>query len=97
MVTPELIKRLFEERREAISNDVSEKRQHDAEMAHIVTAQASTVLTKSDGHEVWGYSILYSIVYCTTVYFSIYGTRDGLCCILWVILDTCIIISYNIG
>ena len=64
MVTPELIKRLFEERREAISNDVAEKRQHDAEMAHIVTAQASTVLTKSDGHEV-GKCIVYSTVYST--------------------------------
>ena len=51
MVTPELIRRLFEERRELASTDAAEMQQHTAEMANITSAQATAGMY--EGHEVW--------------------------------------------
>jgi hypothetical protein len=50
VVTPELIHKLFDERKELVRSDENEKVQHEEELANIASAQASKAMFSE--HEV---------------------------------------------
>jgi ribosomal protein L31E len=50
VVTPDLIKKLFEERREAVTSDLAERVEHEHAIAHITSEQASSGIF--DPHQV---------------------------------------------
>ena len=66
VVTPELIRRLFEERRELVNTDAAEMEQHAAEMANITSAHATAGLFDDKGHEV---EVFLSFLICTSLLF----------------------------
>jgi hypothetical protein len=44
VVTPDLIKKLFEERREAVTSDLAEREEHEQAIASVTSPQSSTGL-----------------------------------------------------
>ena len=75
VVTPELIRRLFEERRELVNTDAAEMEQHAAEMANITSAHATAGLFDDKGHEV---EVFLSFLICTSLLFFLNKKNDDI-------------------